>query len=137
MIVKDGVGFTNACRIDDDTEARINVEMTNDRGKQQLFTRLFTGSPNINKGGFEPELDAQMTQGSFSIKKENCDILSEKSFDRFEPMREGMLKNIQSANNIVPEWKWGGEGTRDVMSQRGFLENNGYAFDGNVWAKKC
>ena len=136
MNMRDGVGYTNACRVDNDSSAR-QVELTHDRDRQQLFSRVFQGGPNVNRGGFESVIDSKLTQGSVVIKKENTNILSEKSYDRFEPMNTCMLDNIQSHKNIVPEWKWGGEGTRDVLSQRDFLENNGYMFDGNVWLKSC
>lgn len=137
MNIKDGIGFTNACHVDNDSEVRNKMQMTSDREKQQLITRMFQGGPNINKGGFEAETDSKMTQGDFSVRKDYCDILSEKSFDRFEPMKECMLKNVQNEKHLIPEWQWGGEGTRDVLSQRDFLENNGYMFDGNVWKKQC
>ena len=136
MNIRDGMGFTNACRVDDDSQVRNEFEMY-DKGRQQLFSRVFQGGPNVNKGGLEPEIDSKVTQGLFTTRKETCEVLSEKSFERFEPMKECMLKNIQNPKNIVPTWVRGGEGTRDVLSQKDFLENNGYMFDGNVWQKKC
>lgn len=135
MNIRDGYGNTNACGIDNDSKVRNDFEM-HDKGRQQLHTRVFVGGPNVNKGGFEPEVDSKLTQGTFVSRKETCDVLSEKSFDRFEPMREEILKSIQNPKNIVPEWTWGGEGTRDVLTQRNFLENNGYEHDGKTW-KKC
>jgi hypothetical protein len=137
MNIKDGHGNTNACHIDQDSEVRNNMKYTTDREKQQLFSRVFVGGPNLSKGGFEAETDARLTQGLMNSKKVNCSVLSESCYDRFEPMNNCMLKTIQSADNIIPDWKWGGEGTRDVLTQRVFLENNGYMFDGKVWQKKC
>ena len=136
MNIRDGYGYTNACGVDTDSTVRNDFEMT-DKGKQQLFTRTFTGGPNVNKGGFEAEVDSKITQGLFTTRKETCDVLSEKSFDRFEPMKKDMLEKIQNVNHIVPDWQWGGEGTRDVLAQRDFLESNGYSYDGNIWKKKC
>jgi hypothetical protein len=52
-------------------------------------------------------------------------------------MKEGMLKKIQNVDNIVPKGVWGGEGTRDILAQRDFLEANGYNYDGNIWKKNC
>ena len=137
MHIRDGMGVTNACYVDHDSEVRNKFEMTSDKAKQQLYTRIFQGVPNINRGGFEAEVDAKMTQGDLHVKSDYCDIISEKSFDRFEPMKECMLNKNQNIENVIPEWQWGGEGTRDVLSQRDFLENNGYMFDGNVWKKHC
>lgn len=117
MQIRDGYGFTNACRVDMDSKVRNNFEMT-DKGKQQLFTRTFQGGPNVNKGGFEPEIDAKLTQGAFSTRKDACDVLSERSFDRFEPMSEAMLQNIQNVDNIVPTWTWGGVSTREVNAHK-------------------
>jgi hypothetical protein len=137
MNIKDGHGFTNACLVDNDSEIRNNFKVTSERAKQQLFSRTFVGGPNLNKGGFEAEMDAKLTQGFTNSKKHNCTILAEASYERFEPMNNCMLSNLQSTKTIIPAWKWGGEGTRDVLSQRDFLENNGYSFNGKIWQKGC
>ena len=135
MNIRDGYGFTNACGVDTDSKVRNDFEM-HDKGKQQLNSRVFVGGPNANKGGLEPGIDSKLTQGTFVSKKETCDVLSERNFDRFEPMPEAILKSVQDPEHIVPKWTWGGEPTRDVLSQRDFLEKNGYEHDGKTW-KKC
>ena len=56
MNIRDGIGFTNACRVDDDSVVRNEFEMY-DKGRQQLFSRVFQGGPNVNKGGLEPEIE--------------------------------------------------------------------------------
>lgn len=134
--MRDGFGLTNACGIDVDSKVRNDFEM-HDKGKIQLTTRTFTGVPNADKGGLEADIDAKLTQGTFTSKKETCEVLSEKCFDRFEPMPENILKSVQNVENIIPSWQWGGEGTRDVLSQRDFLEKNGYEYDGESWKKRC
>lgn len=136
MMMKDGYGMTNACRVDSDSELRNDFEMY-DKGKQQLFTRVFTGGPNVNKGGIDTTVDSKVTQGNFTTKNDFCNILVEKSYDRFEPMNKKILASFQNPKNIIPEWTWGGDGTRDVLSQKDFLENNGYEFNGSSWEKKC
>lgn len=135
MNIRDGYGYTNACGVDIDSKVRNDFEM-HDRGKQQLSSRIFVGGPNVNKGGLEPEIDAKLTQGTFVSRKETCEVLAEKCFDRFEPMPDHILKSVQNPDNIVPNWQWGGEPTRDVLTQRDFLEKNGYEHDGKMW-KKC
>lgn len=138
MTMKDGYGNANGSTIDNDSKLRNDFEMY-DRGKQQLFPRLFTGGPNVNRGGFKAEIDSKLSQGLYTSRKETCDIITEKGFDRFEPMNEAVRKSVQNVENIVLPNNFINNGTRDVLSQRDFLENNGYKYDEDFghWKKQC
>jgi hypothetical protein len=133
---KDGYGNANACRIDADTTMRLGAQITNERYKVPLNTRLFTAVPNLSRGGLAPEVESRLTQGQDTQVKKSCDNLGGIQIDRFVPLLPCLKDTIQNPETIVPKWTWGGEPTRDSMRQRQFLEANGYQFDGKVWAKK-
>ena len=127
-----GWTVTASYELDDGNTPYDDQTVSIDTGNGTFFVQT-----NADKGGLEADIDAKLTQGTFTSKKETCEVLSEKCFDRFEPMPENILKSVQNVENIIPSWQWGGEGTRDVLSQRDFLEKNGYEYDGESWKKRC
>jgi hypothetical protein len=136
VVFRDGYGVANHCRIDDDSKLRNESQMTNDRFKTQIFPRIFQGVPNFARGGFVPNVESRLVQGETNMSHNSCTQLSEINFDRFTPLLSCLQDNVQNPRNIVPEWTWGGEPTRDSVRQGRFLEENGYQFDGSVWKKQ-
>jgi hypothetical protein len=136
MTIREGYGFTNACRVDEDSKLRNGGVITNERYKVQLNSRVYHAVPNLARGGFVPTTESKLTQGEDTAQKRSCDVLSEVSIDRFIPLLPCLKDTVQDANHIVPTWTWGGEPTRDTVRQSQFLENNGYVFDGVAWKKR-
>ena len=137
MNIKEGYGYTNSCRVDNDSDLRFKTSMsTNTKEKTQLFSRTFQGVPNLFKGTLKADEESKIIQGVYSGNEKSCRQTSEKPYDTFVPMINCLKDNIQNPNNIIPSWQWGGEGTRDTVQQKTFLEKNGYVKEGTNWSKK-
>jgi hypothetical protein len=138
LVYMDGFGSAKDCTVVDDSKIRYGWEMTNKRGNQQLPKRVFTAIPDLGRGSFNPQLEDTVKQGEDTNTRKTCDNLSEASLLKYTmtPLLDCIRGTIQDPDNIVPSWTWGGENTRDTVNQKAFLEQQGYAFDGNVWRKK-
>lgn len=132
MVMRDGYGFTNSCHVDNDSKIRIR-DNYNDRSKVQMFTRTFQAVPDLSRGDVNVENESKLQQGEITSDDFECRA---QPFDVFVPMITCLRENIQNPKNIIPEWQWGGETTRDTIKQKEFLEKNGYQFDGDFWKKK-
>ena len=130
MLIRDGYGNTNGCYIDKDSEAR-TFNITSDKRRDNLNTRMYRGGPNLARGNTNPEVESKLVQGNMTAF--DC---PNKSLDVFVPMLPCLKKSIQDPKNIVESWQRGGESTRDTLKQEDFLSKNGYIFDGKVWLKK-
>lgn len=138
LVYMDGYGSVRDCTVVDDTKIRYGWEWTNQRGNQQLPKRVFTAVPDLGRGAFNAEIETSVKQGEDTNTRKTCDNLSEASLLKYTmtPLIDCLRGSIQDPNNLVPSWTWGGENTRDTINQKAFLEQHGYAFDGNVWKKK-
>lgn len=137
MQIKEGYGMTNSCFVDNDSSLRFtNQQLTNDKGKTQLFARTFAAVPDLSKGAFKATTESKLIQGSIVSGDKTCMRHSEQQYDNFIPLLSCIRDNVQNPNNIIPKWRWGGEGTRDTLKQSEFLEKNGYRNDGDFWYKK-
>ena len=137
MHVREGYGFTNSCKVDTDSDLRFKSSLlTNDKGRTQLFARTFQATPNLFRGTIEPQVESKLIQGEYYGHEKSCLKTTEQPFDTFIPLITCLKDNVQNPNNIIPEWKWGGEGTRDTVKQKEFLEKNGYNHDGENWFKR-
>ena len=132
MIVKDGYGVSSSCKVDNDSQVRTH-NMTNDRSRTQLFSRIFQAVPNLGRGEVNVEAESMIQQGENQYNDFEC---LGQPFDVFTPMLPCLKESIQDPNHIIPQWVRGGESTRDTLKQKEFLEKNGYNFDGNTWYKK-
>lgn len=132
MNIREGYGFTNGCRIDNDSELR-QLVLTSDKTKTQLFSRVFQGVPNLGRGNQNVDIENQLIQGDNTYNDFEC---HGQSLDVFQPMITCLQKEIQDPKHIIPEWVRGGESTRDTLKQTEFLEKNGYKFEQNAWIKK-
>ena len=134
-----GYGVASSGVIDDDSRIRYDSKWTNDRTRQQLNKRVFTGVPNLSRGGLIANLESQLRIGDDTQTPASCDTLAEVSlFDHhITPLTPCLKKNVQNPTHIIPEWQWGGEPTRDYVRQKTFLESQGYVFDRNAVSKGC
>jgi hypothetical protein len=132
MNIKEGYGVTNGCRVDNDSDFR-QFNITSDKSKTQLFSRIFHAIPDMSRGDPNIEFESKLIQGENTYNDFEC---HGNAFDVFQPMIPCLEKSIQNTDHIIQEGVRGGEGTRDSLKQREFLEKNGYQFDGKVWSKK-
>lgn len=132
MTIRDGVGFTNGCRVDNDSKVRIDPNI-NGRGRNQMFTRVFQAVPDLSRGNINVENESKIQQGEITFDDFQC---QGKPLDVFTPMLPCLQNSIQDPNNIVESWTRGGDSTRDTLKQKEFLEKNGYQFDGMTLQKK-
>lgn len=137
--IKDGFGFTNSCVVDLDSELRINTQLTHDKGKIQLCARSFEGGPNLNKGGFIPNIESRLRNGDNTSDIRACDIISEKSyipltFSHLMPC----VASVQDPKHIVEPWTRGGDMTRDFVRTNEYLEKCGFtpSADKKNWVRK-
>ena len=131
MTIRDGYGFTNSCRVDQDSEMRIDSNKIN-RDKNQMFTRTFQAVPDLSRGDVNVENESRIQQGEITFDDFQC---QGKPFDVFTPMLPCLRENIQNPEHLVESWVRGGETTRDTLKQKDFLQKNGYHFDGESLKK--
>lgn len=136
MVIKDGYGFSTGCVIDNDSDLRLKAIWTNEREKVQLCTRWNQGVPNINKGGFIPNIESLMKNGDDTSDIRNCDRITEKNFDRFVPLVGCLASTVQNANNIVEPWVRGGIHTRNDVRSSEYLQKCGFERKETNWVKK-
>lgn len=132
MIIRDGFGVSTPCKVDEDSRVR-QYNITNDKQKTQLFSRMFQAVPDLSKGDVNVEAESIIQQGEHQYNDFEC---LGQPLDVFTPMLPCLQTSIQDTNHIIPKWVRGGESTRDTLKQKEFLEKNGYAFDGKTWYKK-
>ncbi len=135
MHIRDGYGVANMCVIDNDSKIRNDSKITHYKDNIQLFTRVFQGIPNINKGGLVIPIEDRVKQGEFNSMRKGCDRVSETQFPVFVPLVPCISQVMQNADTVVPNFELY-KGTRDLIQQQKFLETNGYYNDNGVWTKK-
>lgn len=150
----DGYGVTPAGAIDNDSQMRVDSEVTHHRHKIQLATRVFTASPDLSHGQASPELEAQLVSGLSTTRRasdasalspcprareQQCkqqldtrvhEKLAEREWDRFDPAVRPV-----SVANVVPPWTNGGAPSRDIARSDDFLRGMGYVHDGRAWRR--
>jgi hypothetical protein len=132
MTIRDGYGFTNACRVDNDSMIRIDSNKIN-RDRNQIFTRTFQAVPDLSKGDMNVENESKIQQGEITFDDFQC---HGKPLDVFTPMLPCLRESIQNPEHLIESWTRGGDTTRDTIKQKEFLEKNGYHFDGMSLQKR-
>lgn len=132
MTIRDGYGFTNACRVDNDSMMRIDNNKIN-RDRNQIFTRTFQAVPDLSKGDMNVENESRIQQGEITFDDFQC---KGKPLDVFTPMLPCLRESIQNPDHLIESWTRGGDTTRDTIKQKEFLEKNGYHFDGMSLQKR-
>lgn len=137
MVIKDGFGVATGCKIDVDSELRLNAQWTNEREKNQLCTRWHQGVPNLNKGGLIPNIETRLKNSDDTSDIRDCDRITERDFDRFIPLVGCMGREVQNPKHIVEPWVRGGLHTRNELRANEYLEHCGFKNNGNGnWVRK-
>ena len=110
---KDGFGFLNGCTVDVDSRLRNGAMTTIDKQRSQVCSMV----PSLTKAKCE------------------CDVLTEKDFDRFIPLPSCLAANIQNPEHIIPKWVNGGASTRQYVMDNQYLEQCGFVNNGSAWVK--
>lgn len=126
-----GYGQSDGCDIDSFSELRNDPnQLTHDRCKIQLFTRLFTGCPNLTPGVPNPDIELPILQGSSSDDltgpQGDCkrSMVDEKSIQDWWPLIP-CVASAQDPKHIVEPWTRGGVDTRDFVRQSEWLSRCG------------
>lgn len=127
-----GYGQSEGCVVDNFSSLRNNPEqLTRDRCRIQLFTRIFQGGPNLKPGVPNPdkEMPIQQGQGSsvlegvqYPCKKAIMEITTNKPM----PMLD-CVKEVQTSEHTVEPWIRGGDDTRSFVKRQEFLAACGEA----------
>jgi hypothetical protein len=134
--IKKGHGVSDKCVIDDDSKMRNDSLLTHGRDPNQLFGRVFTAVPSLNKGGLVVPVEDRVKQGQFKKNSKGCDNLSERQFAVFTPLIPCLAHSMQNADFVIPPFE-NNQPSRDFIQQTRFLENNGYYKDGaGIWKRK-
>lgn len=121
-----GYGVAEGCVVDNYSVLRNDpAQLTRDRCRTQLFSRIFAGCPNLKPGVADPDAEMPILQGtssdSFAGVQYPCKkAIMETQTKQFMPMIE-CVKDIQSANHIVEPWVRGGDDTRSFVKRQEFL----------------
>ena len=129
LIAWNGYGGINGCTVDDDSSSRIDPNgMTHPRCRQQLPNRIFQAVPKLYRGTVLPSLESRIQNGADTSYFRECDRIDEKMWNVFNP-----AINKVDTRNIVQDWTWGGDNSRDIARSDEFLKSIGYMNDGRIW----
>ena len=130
-----GYGLSDSCTIDTYSSLRNDpTQMTRDKCRTQLFTRIFFNVPCMKAGIYDSDKESPLIEGMDTSQLEGVTMpckktLSEVNYDRFMPLVPCLKDNVQNVKNVVESWKRGGEDTRETMRQSQFLESCGVKRD--------
>jgi hypothetical protein len=125
-----GYGLSDGCTIDNSSELRNDPkQLTRDRCRIQLFSRIFQGCPNLRSGIVDPEQEMPIIQGTGSRDFDGFMFPCKKSITELQvnqptPMLD-CVKEIQNPQHIVEPWVRGGDPTRDFVRRQEFLQKCG------------
>jgi len=108
--------------------SNINVESYLKNGKDgNMVSRPIDDIPQINDKykGYKPKsLNVDALSGMLKSKLNMTDKeITEKSYNRFEPLVPELRKNIQSTSHIIPKyWVRGGMDTRAMIRDVDYLK---------------
>ena len=130
-----GYGVAEGCVVDSYSALRNDpAQLTRDKCRIQLFTRIFQGGPNLRCGVVDPDKEMPILQGSGSrdlagVQYPCSRTLMEQETNHPMPMLE-CIKPVQSSEHIVEPWVRGGDPTRDFVRRQDFLNQCGnYGFN--------
>ena len=127
-----GYGQAEGCIVDNFSALRNNPDqLTRDRCRVQLFTRIFQGSPNLKPGVPNPDKEMPILQGQGSTVLEGVQFsckkaIMEETTNKFMPMLD-CVQEVQKPEHIVEPWIRGGDDTRSFVKRQEFLAACGEA----------
>jgi hypothetical protein len=124
-----GYGLAEGCVVDNYSALRNDpAQLTRDRCRNQLFTRIFQGCPNLLHGVGNPDQELNILGGSVSsdmIGHSGCKrAITELETYHPIPMLD-CIKPVQNPKHIVEPWVRGGDPTRDYVRRQEFLQQCG------------
>ena len=137
-----GYGLADDCLVDIYSGLRNAPEqLTRDRCRIQLNTRVFQAVPNLRPGIPDSDKEMPLIQGTPGSAGEGVSIpckksLSEINYNRFIPLVDCLKDSVQNADNIVPPWTNGGVMTRDFVRRQEFNAACGMQFNARKLSKQ-
>lgn len=121
-----GYGLAEGCTVDSYSHLRNDpAQLTRDKCRIQLFSRIFTGGPNLRPGIGDPSKELDILAGSDSSDitgSAGCKrAITELQTYNMTPMLD-CIKPVQDPKHIVEDWKRGGAPTRDLIRRKEWLE---------------
>jgi len=126
-----GYGQAEGCIVDNFSALRNDpAQLTRDRCRVQLFSRIFQGCPNLKPGVADPDAEMPILQGSGSDTFEGVQYpckktLMELTTNPFMPMLD-CVKEVQKPDHVVESWVRGGDDTRSFVKRQEYLQSCGY-----------
>lgn len=143
FVVREGYGNVSSCTVDTDSDLRMGSAVTHDKGRIQLCTRTFTGTPNVDKGGLIPNIDSRLKNADDTSDIRNVDKIAEKSYIplSFTPMIGCLAGQVQDPKHIIPEdnmatWTHGGRPTRMDMVSNEYLQKCNFEYVNKNWVRR-
>ena len=127
-----GYGVAEGCVIDNYSALRNDpAQLTRDKCKIQLYTRIFQGCPNLGCGAGDPEKELNILSGtdtnSLAGVKYPCKrAIMEMQTYHFDPLLS-CVEQVQNPEHVVESWTRGGTDTRNYMLRQEMLRDCGYA----------
>jgi len=116
------------CLVDNDTTLRQDKsKLTNSNDINQIVERLFTTTPNLNRGYHDVDVESVLINSDSTSDQKPCDSLAGVSIGNyFTPMIPKLSKEVQDTKHIVPEdslaeWVRGGLPTRQIVRNADYL----------------
>lgn len=122
-----GYGQAEGCIVDNFSALRNDpAQLTRDRCRVQLFSRIFQGCPNLKPGIPNPEQEMPLIQGTGSSTLEGVaypckKAIMELTTNPFMPMLE-CVQEVQKSEHVVEPWIRGGDDTRSFVKRQEFLK---------------
>ena len=132
-----GYGVAEGCIVDNFSALRNDPsQLTRDRCRTQLFTRIFQGCPNLKPGVADPDMEMPILQGTGSSTLEGVKYackktIMEQATNKFMPMLD-CVKEVQKPEHVVEQWTRGGDDTRSYVKRQEYLKSCGYKNYGQV-----
>lgn len=121
-----GYGYAEDCLVDKFSALRNDPsQLTRDRCRQQLYTRIFQGCPNLKPGVADPDLEMPIMQGISNGNLEGTTLsckraIMEKPMNNIIPL-VSCMQDIQDPDHLVEPWTRGGIDTRDHVLRQQML----------------
>lgn len=121
-----GYGVAEGCVVDNYSSLRNDPsQLTRDRCRIQLFSRIFQGCPNLKPGVVDPDQEMPILQGTGSSTLDGTvypckKTITELETKHFEPLVD-CVKEVQKPEHIVEPWVRGGDDTRSYVRRQELL----------------
>lgn len=115
---RNGYGVASSCRIDEDSKARYNSDVTHGPEKRQYYVRNFHAVPDFARGTCAPNTESLLINGLDTTRDRQCERLTEKDFDRFTPFAGCFGQYIQQGQQNISNMVTIGENSIDMVRKQ-------------------